>query len=91
MRFENPIVAVKQVQATTEDKAYQRTHVSFQSTGATNISGVNNLSLCKLSVSRRERGVGDNKCTWGIEWNEACGTYQFTETKGFSLLQLSKR
>lgn len=75
MRFENPIVAIKQVQATTEGKAYQRTHVSFQSTGATNISGVNNLASCKLSVSRRDRGVGDNKRTWGIEWNEARGTY----------------
>ena len=28
MRFENPIVAIKQVPAAGNDKAYQRTHVS---------------------------------------------------------------
>lgn len=75
MRFESPIVAVKQVAETATTKAFQRTHVSFQSTGATNISGVNNLSSCNLSVSRRERGIGENKRIWGIEWNEARQLY----------------
>jgi hypothetical protein len=75
MRFANPIVAIKQVDETTESKAYQRTLVSFQSTGATNISGVNNLTSVKLSVSKRERGIGDTKRTWGIEWNEARALY----------------
>lgn len=75
MRFEQPIVAIKKVEATEDSKAYTRTHVSFQSTGATNISGVNNLGACNLAVSRRERGIGDQKRTWGIEWNEARSLY----------------
>ena len=71
MRFAQPIVAIKKVEETDNSKAYTRTFVSFQSTGATNISGVNNLPSCSLSVNRRESGIGDNKRTWGIEWNEA--------------------
>ena len=75
MRFAQPIVAIKKVEETDDSKAYTRTFVSFQSTGATNISGVNNLPSCSLSVNRPERGIGDNKRTWGIEWNEARSLY----------------
>jgi tartrate dehydratase beta subunit/fumarate hydratase class I family protein len=42
MRYENPIVGVRQVKATKVSKAYTENIVSFQSTGPTNISGVNN-------------------------------------------------
>jgi hypothetical protein len=44
-RFEQPIVAVKHVKQKegSEKKNYTRTHVSFQSTGGTNISLVNAL------------------------------------------------
>jgi len=61
MRFMQPIVAIKQVGETTPTapvtagvaptKAYTKTLVSFQSTGATNISGVNNLPSAGLYVS----------------------------------------
>ena len=57
-RFFQPIVAVKEVQATDEHEEYRRVHVSFQSTSSCNISTVNALSQCQLSVSKRERGVG---------------------------------
>ena len=43
MRFQNPIMAVKQVPSIGDEKVYTITFVSFQSTGPTNISGVNNL------------------------------------------------
>ena len=43
MRYENPICAVQKVEASGDAKAYTKTIVSFQSTGATNIAGVNNL------------------------------------------------
>ena len=75
MRCENPIVAICQVIATSETKAYTKTHVSFQSTGATNISGVNNLPSCGLYVTQRQRGRGVNKRVWGIEQNEGRATY----------------
>ncbi len=49
-RFEKPIVAVKHVKQPDSDtekdkKDYTLCHVSFQSTGGTNISTVNALSL----------------------------------------------
>ena len=74
-RYENPIVAVKQTPASTNAKAYTRTQVSFQSTGATNIQGVNNLPSCSLYVSTKARGQGTNKRVWGIEQNEGRQTY----------------
>ena len=49
----NPIVVVRQVPATEDKKAYTKTHVSFQSMGATNISGVNNLPSAGLYVTKR--------------------------------------
>ena len=72
-RYEPPIVAIKQVEALpptddgTATKAYTQTIVSFQSTGATNISGVNNLPSCQLYVTTKSRGSGDEKRVWGIE------------------------
>ena len=71
MRFEQPIVAIKQCKETEETKAYTKTFVSFQSTGGTNIIGVNNLPSCQLYVHKRKRG----KFYWGIEENEARETY----------------
>ena len=56
MRYQNPIVVVKQVPATATTKAYTKNIVSFQSTGATNIAGVNNLPSAQLYVTSRERG-----------------------------------
>jgi hypothetical protein len=54
-RFEQPVIAVKQVIQTEKDKDsgkhdYTLTHVSFQSTGGTNISSVNALSSVGLYV-----------------------------------------
>ncbi len=80
MRFLKPIVAVKQVPA--EDlggvgvtKVYTKTLVSFQSTGATNISGVNNLSSANLYVTVKGRGKHPNRQYWGIKQNKAQQTY----------------
>jgi len=75
MRYENPIIAIKQVEATETTKAYTKTHVSFQSTGCTNISGVNNLPSAGLYVTQKSRGKGSNKRVWGIEQNEGRQTY----------------
>ena len=76
-RYEMPIVAVKQQPAIMggSTKAYTRTLVSFQSTGATNICGVNNLPSVTNYVSKKARGRGKTKRVWGIEQNEARETY----------------
>ena len=74
-RYENPIVAISQVESTETSKAYTKTLVSFQSTGATNICGVNNLPSCRLYVSTKSRGSGLTKRTWGIEQNEGRQIY----------------
>ena len=50
---------------------YTLCHVSFQSTGGTNISTVNALSLVDLYVQDRSKGRGQQKRTWGIEMNES--------------------
>ena len=76
MRFGNPIFARKQV--TGSCNKYTKTFVSFQSTGATNISGVNNLPSLHLCGVTKTRGSGANKREWAIEWNEARGTYLST-------------
>ena len=47
--YTNPIVAVK------DKDGYQRVHVSFQSTNATNITSVNCLNAVNLFVELRER------------------------------------
>ena len=79
MRFEKPIVAVRQVPAGEKDgkatKPYTKTMVSFQSTGRTNISGVNNLPLADLYVTVKSRGKNPNRRHWSIEQNEARQTY----------------
>jgi hypothetical protein len=70
-----PIVAIKQTPAVkgsieppvNESKAFTKTLVSFQSTGATNICGVNNLPSVTNYVAKRERGKGKEKRVWGIE------------------------
>jgi hypothetical protein len=71
----NPIVAVKNVPAVDGKKGYQRVHTSFQSTSSCNISTVNALSACTMSIRRRERGRGENKRYWGIEMNHARSLY----------------
>jgi hypothetical protein len=79
MRFEKPIIAVKQVPAGKKGgkatKPYTKTLVSFQSTGTTNISGVNNLPSANLYVTVKSRGKKPNQRHWGIEQNEARQTY----------------
>jgi hypothetical protein len=79
-RFEQPIIAVKNVKhqdsdRVTDKKDYVLCHVSFQSTGGTNISTVNTLLLVDLYVRDRSKGRGHQKRTWGIEMNEAQETY----------------
>ncbi len=56
-----PIVAIKQQSAVEESKAYTKTLASFQSSGATNICGVNNLLLVTNYVSKKVRGKGKTK------------------------------
>ena len=75
MRFQNPIFAIKQVEATDTSKAYTKTHCSFQSTGPTNIGGVNNLPSGTLYVSEKTRGQKPNVRHYGIEQNEPRQTY----------------
>ena len=79
-RFEMPIIAVKHVKhqdrdTVNEKKDYILCHVSFQSTGGTNISTVNALSSVDLYVQDCSKGRGQQKRTWGIEMNEAQETY----------------
>ncbi len=67
-RFEHPIVAVKHVKhqdsGTGNDKKdYVLCHVSFQSTGGTNISTVNALSLVDVYVQDHSKGRGQHKRT----------------------------
>lgn len=75
MRFENPVVAINQCKASDTTHSYTKTFVSFQSTGGTNIIGVNNLPSCQLYVNPKSRGRKDNKRLWGTEGNEGRSTY----------------
>ena len=77
MRYQNPIIAIKQCRGGLGEKDYTKTLVSFQSTGSTNIGGVNNLPSCSLYVRKKERGKKGEKHVWGIEDNEARGTYLY--------------
>ncbi len=75
-QFEQPIIAVKHVKHQDSDRVidkrdYILCHVSFQSTGGTNISTVNALLLVVLYVRNHSKGRGQQKRTWGIEMNEA--------------------
>lgn len=74
-RFEQPIFAMRKVAASGEDKAYTRTLVSFQSTGATNFTGVNNLMSLRRYVQPKFRGNKNNKLAWATEQNEGRETY----------------
>lgn len=74
-RFEQPIFAVNRVQAKDDKKPYTRTMVSFQSTGATNIAGVNNLLSLTLFVQPKFRGAKKNKFAWATEQNEGRAVY----------------
>jgi hypothetical protein len=56
-----------------EKKDYVICHVSFQSTGGTNITSVN--ASVELYVREQNKGRGNQKRTWGIEMNEARETY----------------
>ncbi len=67
MCFAMPIVAIKQQPSVEESKTYTKTLVSFQSTGATNICGVNNLPSVTNYVSKKFRGKGKTKRFGGIE------------------------
>ena len=74
--FDEPFVAVKYVNPTEEGKeSYCVTHVSFQSTGSTNIQSVNALPGVGLYVRERAKGSGSTKRTWGIEMNEGRELY----------------
>jgi len=74
-RFEQPIMAVKHIARSGTDKAYTRTLVSFQSTGATNFTGVNNLMSLSLYVQPKFRGAKNHKLAWATEQNEAREIY----------------
>jgi hypothetical protein len=79
-RFEKPILAVKHVKQPDSDtvndkKDYAICHVSFQSTGGTNISTVNAQSLVDIYVQDCSKDRGQQKRTWGIEMNEARENY----------------
>ena len=70
-RFEHPIIAVKHAVGTTPgQKDYTIVHISFQSTGSTNIQCVNVLRKVTNFVRRRERGRNPNKRIWAIEMNK---------------------
>jgi hypothetical protein len=74
-RYVHPIVAVKSVPADPSKgtEAYEVVHTSFQSTSSCNITTVNALNACKLSVRTKYRGksADGHKRSWGIEMNEA--------------------
>jgi hypothetical protein len=73
--FEQPIFAVKRVEKDNDKKAYTKTFVSFQSTSATNISGVNNLLSLKLYIQPKFRGAKKNTFAWATEQNEGREIY----------------
>jgi hypothetical protein len=76
-RLEQPIIAVKYVTQPpiSEKQDYTLVHVSFQSTGGTNISTINTLDSVDLYVRERNKGQGNTKRTWGIEMNFAREMY----------------
>lgn len=74
-KYKNPITLIKKSAAEGNKKAFTETLVSFQSTGATNIAGVNNLPSVSFYVSVKGRGRGATRRIWGIEQNEARQVY----------------
>ena len=90
-RFEQPIVAVKRfTPSDRSDHEYIRVHVSFQSTGGTNISTVNALDRVHLFVRQKTRGRGDQKRVYGIEMNEGRALYLGTYSSVDSVDHLLK-
>ena len=75
-RYENPVVSVKHVTPEKGDP-FCVVHVSFQSTGSTNITAINALAEVQLYVREKERGRGTEKRVWAIEMNEARDLYLF--------------
>jgi hypothetical protein len=73
--FKQPIFAVKRVEKDNDKNTYTKTFVSFQFTGVTNISGVNNLLSLTLYVQPKYRGVKKNKFAWATEHNEGREIY----------------
>ena len=65
-------------------KAFQRVHMSFQSTSLCNISTINALNTCKTSAMIRARGRFYNSRYWGIDMNKVrklyLGTYSYIES-----------
>ncbi len=59
----------------TDKKDYVLCHVSFQSTGGTNISTANALLSVDLYVCDCSEGRVQQMRTWGIKMNEAQETY----------------
>ena len=51
-------------------KSYCVVHISFQSTGSTNITTVNVLDKVELYVRQRDKGKCGKKRIWAIEMNE---------------------
>ena len=76
-QLEQPIVAVKHVRHPEglDKKSYCVVHISFQSTGSTNIQSVNALPEVQSYVRERQKGRGSGKRKWGIEMNEGRELY----------------
>ena len=70
-KFFNPIIAIKEVEAKNGRQAFQRMHVSMQSTSSANFSSVNSLNNVSVFVGVKNRGKGCQKRSWPIEMNEA--------------------
>ena len=67
-RFEQLIIAVKEVthQEGSGKSPYVIAHISFQSTGSTNIQCANALSEVMIYVRQRNRGRRDAKQVYGV-------------------------
>ena len=72
-RMLEPITMVKECK--DGDEAYTKVHVTFQSTGATNLQCVNSLNRNKRFVKKKERGQSPHKRKWVIEMNDARQLY----------------
>ena len=62
----------------------------FQSTSSCNISTVNALPGFKVDVAKRERGVRENKRTWGVEMNAGRSLYLGTYSIIYIIYHLIK-
>ena len=86
-RFEQPITSVKVTPEDDDSKAYEKVHISFQSTSSCNIQCVNSLNENALFTVQKSRGQGERKRTWVIEMNAArqlyLGTYGRVDTIDF--------